>query len=628
MEEEDRKLRLILEETSGKTIPTLFLKRVKELPKGIAFRYKDLGIYKEVTWEKFWKEVEDFAFGLLELGLEPGDRVAIMGDPCPEWIYADLAVLCAKGVDYGVYTTSSIEEIEYLMQTGGAKFFIAENQEYVDKILLIAGRLPRLSRIIVIDTRAIFMYEDARLISFSEVQELGRQRKGKFPEQISQNIQQGDPDGPAFLIFTSGTAGPPKPAVLSHKNVLLGFVYPLGEIFPDLLIHEQRGVSHLSMAHIVERGISLYMPLVYNFVPHIGESLEFLQETLYEVQPTFLHGVPRVWEKIAGQALVGIESSSWIKKSVYRWAMKQGQSYLMKRWEDQNTPFTSRLLYWIAVNVAFRHILHRLGLPKVKSAYAAGAPLPTSIQILWQTWGVDLVNLYGATESGGTITSERPGFGKPGTVGKPTSINAVRLAEDGEVMVAGPGVFLGYWNDERTTREAIKDGWLHMGDIGEYTEKGKLKLIDRKKDIMITSGGKNISPSLIETTLKASPYISEAVLIADGRKYPTALIEIDFETVSEWARRNELLYTGFTSLATHPKTYDLIAEEVMRCNEKFARVERVKRFRIIPKELDPGVGTTATRKIKRREIYKIFQDLIEEMYMSKEEFVLTPKGDL
>ncbi len=628
MDKEDQRLRVILEEMSGKTIPALFLRRVKKLPKGIAFRYKDLGIYKEVTWENFWQEVEDFAFGLLELDLQPGDRVAIMGDPCPGWKYADMAVLCAKGIDYGVYTTSSIEEIRYLMETGGAKVLVAENQEYVDKILLVAEHLPRLSRIIVMDTRTTFMYEDSRLISFSEVQKLGRQRKAKFPEQLSQLVEQGNPDEPAFLIFTSGTVGPPKPAVLSHHNVMLGFVYPLGEIFPDLLIHEQRGVAHLSMAHIVERGISLYSPLVYNFIPHIGKSLEYLQETLYEVQPTFMHGVPRIWEKIAAQALVGIESSSWIKKSVYRWAMSCGSRYLRRRWEEQSPPFMWRLLYWIAIKIAFQHILYRLGLPKVKCAFSSGAPLPTAIQILWQTWGVDLVNLYSATESGGTITTERPGFSEPGTVGTPTCINKVKLAEDGEIMVCGAGVFLGYWNDENATREVITDSWLHMGDIGEYTERGELKLIDRKKDIMITSGGENITPSPIETALKASPYITEAVLVADGRKYPTALIEIDFETVSEWARRNELLYTGFSSLATHPKTYDLIAEEVMRCNEKFARVERVRTFRIIPRELDPGVSTTATGKIKRTEIYKIFQDLIEEMYMSEEESFLTPKGDL
>jgi long-chain acyl-CoA synthetase len=329
-----------------------------------------------------------------------------------------------------------------------------------------------------------------------------------------------------------------------------------------------------------------------------------------------MHGVPRIWEKIAAQAFVAVEGSSLIKKVAYRLAMKMSRCSLEKKWEDRKPSWKGQVLRWVATQIAFRHLLTRLGLSKVRYAFSGGAPLPLATQALWQTWGVDFINMYGASEAGGLITSERPGFDKPGTVGKPTSICRVRLAEDGEVMANGPGVFLGYWNDEKATRETIKEGWLYTGDIAEYTEDGNLRLIDRKKDIMITSGGKNITPSLIESSLKESPYISEAILIAEGKKFPSALIEIDFDTVSEWGRKNKLLYTSYTSLATHSKTYDLIAEEVRKRNEKFARVEQVKKFRIIPKELDPEAGdTTATRKVKRRRMYEMFHDLIEEMYM-------------
>jgi len=236
---------------------------------------------------------------------------------------------------------------------------------------------------------------------------------------------------------------------------------------------------------------------------------------------------------------------------------------------------------------------------------------------------LDLVNLYGSTESSGIISSQRPGFPEPGDVGKPTSVNKVKLADDGELLISGPGVFAGYWDDEEKTREVIKDGWLYMGEVAEYTEDGNLKIIDRKKDIMITSGGKNITPTLIENAIKASPYISECVVFADGRKFPSALIEIDFNTVSEWARRNKILYTGFTSLANNPEVYKLIGEEVKKANQSLARVEQVKKFRIIPQELDPEAGeTTPTRKIKRRLMYEMFRDLVEEMYKSKEEEVL------
>jgi long-chain acyl-CoA synthetase len=241
--------------------------------------------------------------------------------------------------------------------------------------------------------------------------------------------------------------------------------------------------------------------------------------------------------------------------------------------------------------------------------------LPPKIQELWQCWGLDLVNLYGSTESSGILSSQRPGFPKPGDMGKPPSVNNIRLADDGELLVSGPGVFKGYWGDEEKTKEIVIDGWLYMGEIFEFTEDGNLKMIDRKKDIMVTSGGKNISPTFIENAIKASPYISECIVFADGRKFPSALIEIDFNTVAEWARRNRILYAGFTNLTNHPDVHKLIGEEVTKGNQVLARVEQVKKFRIIPQELDPEAGeTTPTRKIKRALMYKMFGSLIEEMY--------------
>jgi long-chain acyl-CoA synthetase len=294
-----------------------------------------------------------------------------------------------------------------------------------------------------------------------------------------------------------------------------------------------------------------------------------------------------------------------------------------KKWRGEKISSIWQLLRSIARQISFRHILHQIGLIKTECALSTGAPLPPQIQKLWQVWGVDLVNLYGSTEVAGIISSQRPGFPKPGDLGKPTTVNEVRLAEDGELMVSGPGVFAGYWNDEEKTRETIKDGWLYMGEVFEYTEEGNLKMIDRKKDIMVTSGGKNLSPTFIENAVKASPYISEAVVFADGRKFPAALIEIDFNTVAEWARRNRVLYTGFTSLAAHKEVYKLIAEEVRNGNQTLARVEQVKKFRILPKELDPEAGdTTPTRKIKRDLMYRMFKELVEEMFVSKEAEIL------
>jgi long-chain acyl-CoA synthetase len=612
--------RLILD---GKSIPKFFADRYKNDGDKVAFRYKDLGVYKEVTWSRYWKEVEEFCLGLLELGLKEGDRVAIMGDSCAEWLYSDLAILSAAGISFGIYSTSSPEETCYTVEKAEAKFFIAENQEYVDKILPFADRFPSLKKIIVIDTRAMFMYRNPRLTSFASVQELGRTSRARNPDQFSRLIEKTHGDRPAFLVFTSGTTGAAKPAMITHKGILASLVYASSEVFPKLLTHEQRSISHLSLAHIVERAYSIYFPLIYDWKPHIGEKVDYLQETLFEVRPTFFHGVPRIWEKFAAQILVGIESSGWVKKRAYSLAMKIGWKYMKLRWGAKSVPVVWRLLYRVAFQICFRHILHQVGLNKVEYVMSTGAPLPPQIQRLWQVWGLDLINQYGSTETSGIISSQPVGFPEPGDLGRPTSVNSVKLADDGEILIAGPGVFPGYWNDSEKTREMMKDGWLCMGEIFEYTQDQNLKMIDRKKDIMVTSGGKNIAPTFIENAIEASPYISKAVVFADGRKFPCALIEIDFDTVADWARRSRVLYTGFTSLADHPEVIHLIGKEVAKANQTLARVEQVKKFRIIPQELDPEAGeTTPTRKIKRALMYKMFGHLVEEMYRSKEKDVL------
>ncbi|MDY7036294.1 MAG: AMP-binding protein [Thermodesulfobacteriota bacterium] len=608
---------------SDKTLPILFEERAENNPEKVAFRYKDMGIYKEVTWREYWNEVEEFSLGLKALGLKKGDRVAIMGDPCPEWLYADMAIIGAGAISFGVYSTSSPEETCYTVARVEATLFIAEHQEYVDKILPFVDRFPFLLKIIVIDTRATFMYRHPRLISFSDVQKLGRKRKAEKSDEFPHLIGQIHSDDPAFLVFTSGTTGSPKPATITHRAILSSFIYAFWEFFPRVWSHEQKSVSHLSLAHIVERSFSIYFPLCYDWIPHIGEEIEYLQETIFEVQPTVFHGVPRIWEKFSGQILVGIESSSWIKKMSYHIAMYIGWKYIQMKWSRKKIPIIWRLLYFVAAQISFRHILHQVGLKRAEYVITTGAPMPPKIQQLWQIWGLDLINLYGSTEASGILSCQQTGFPMPGDMGKPPSVNKIKLADDGELLVSGTGVFAGYWEDEEKTNEVIKDGWLHMGEVFEYNKEGNLRMIDRKKDIMITSGGKNLSPTFIENAIKASPYISEVVVFADGRKFPSALIEIDFNTVAEWARRNKVLYTGFTSLAENSEVRRFIGEEVRKGNQTLARVEQVKEFRIIPQELDPEAGeTTPTRKIKRGLMYEMFGDLVEDMYSSGEAKIL------
>jgi len=359
--------------------------------------------------------------------------------------------------------------------------------------------------------------------------------------------------------------------------------------------------------------------MIANVIPHLGEEAENLRETLTEVEPTFFHAVPRIWEKIASQILVNIDRSTRVKRAAYRAAMWVGRRYTSCIWQKRRPALWLKLAYALARTLVFKPMLMKVGMHKVRAALTAGAPIPHPIQALWQIWGVNLRNLYGITEHTLVLCQSEP-FQEPGDAGVALYPKQVQLGADGEIMVRGPGMFAGYWKNEEATRDAIKDGWFYTGDVAERMPNGHFRIIDRKKDIMVTAGGKNIAPSEVENLLKSSSFISEAVLFADGRKFPSALVEIDFDTVADWARQNGVIYTSFTSLAESPRVVELIAREVEHANEQLARVEQVKKFRIIPKELNPEEGdTTPTRKVKRRHIYTMFEDLIEGMYRDDSE---------
>lgn len=604
------------------TLPALFLERCRATPDKVAFRVKALGIYREVTWREYLEHVENFCLGLIELGLEKGDRIAIMGDPCPEWMYADLGGQSAGGITYGIYPTSSIPEVKYLMGNGGARFFLAEDQEYVDKILAVANELPELKRIIVADTKGTFMYKDPRLISFEEFERIGSERKAKESSLFEDLVSRVKPEDIALFIYTSGSTGFPKGVMINHNYFMKG-EFGMVEAFSELfLTKERRSVCHLTFAHMVGRLFELYMPILTgNHITHFGEAVEAMAETTFEVSPEVFLGGPRTYEKMAAQTLVGMESSTWLKKRAYRWAMSVGRRYISHKWNREKIPWNLKLLYRLAQGIVFRPLLDKVGFARVKNAFVSAAPVPPEVVALWQIWGVNLLELYGGTEMGG-VSCQRESFSKPGNAGTVLPRKQLKFTEEGEAVVKNTG-FMGYWRNEEATAETIKDDWIYTGDVCQIvTERGDIKVVDRIKDIQITAGGKNISPSEIEKVIKASPYITEAIVFAEGRKYPSALIEIDFDTVSEWARLHGLLYTGFTSLANHLRVYELIAREVEKSNAQLARVEQVKKFKIIPKELDPEDETdpiTANRKVQRRRMYERFKDLVESMYTKDEE---------
>lgn len=600
------------------TAPHLLCERARVEPDSVAFRSKHFGIYRERRWRDYAALVAHAARALQSLGIGRGERVAIMGDVCEEWMICDLAAQSLGAIVYGIYPTASAAEVEYQMRDGGACVFIAEDQEYVDRILPIADQLPDLRTIIVLDDSAMFGYEHPKLRRLSEL--LGGVEKPDLG-WLEAQVALVSPDDPAFIIYTSGTTGHPKGALVSHGKHLAATDTVVSH-YPTLRDKPHRTVVFLPMCHVLGRDVAITLPLISQLVPHFGEDPEDFAVTLFEVAPTVLFMVPRYLQKFASHVLVGILNSSRIKRTAHDIAMRFARPYAMRRWNGGSN-VAQAAIYRLVLAAVFKPILNKLGFDRLELVVSGGAALPAETMALWHIYGVNLVEMYGQTEeAGGIISGQRGPFPRPGSVGTVVEGLDLRLDDAGEILVRGPDLFDGYWHNEDATRAIIgDDGWLRTGDIGEWHD-GSLRLIDRARDFIVTAGGKTISPSFIENVLRASPYFAEAVVFGHGRKYLTAIIEIDFDTVADWARANDVAYTGFTSLTAHPRIVQLIETEIDKANVSLARVEQIKSFRILPKALDPedeGEPVTPTRKVKRNLMYERFRTLVEGMYDDSEE---------
>jgi len=599
------------------TAPALICRRARAEPDAIAFRAKHRGLYRERSWADYAAAVARCAAAFERLGLAAGERVAIMGDPCEEWAVADMAAQAIGCITYGIYPTASAEELEYQMRDGGAVLFVAEDQEYVDKILSVAGGLDALRHIVVIDDTAMFAYHDPRLIAHARL--VAGETAGL--DWLEDRVARLDPAAPAFIVYTSGTTGMPKGAVVSHGRHLAA-TFNIVAHYPLLAERVQRTVVFLPLCHVLGRDIAITLPLISRLVPHYGEDIEDLPTTLFEVAPTVLFTVPRYLQKFASQILIGIANTTGLKRGAYDLAMRLARRTAEARWQGAAGPL-DRAGFAAAWAAVFRPILNKLGFDRLELVISGGAPLPAETAALWQIYGINVVEMYGQTETaGGIVAGQRGPFARPGSVGSVPPGWEVRLSPEGEIVVHSPDLFDGYWRNAEATRATFTDdGWLRTGDIGRW-EDGELRLIDRARDFIVTSGGKTISPAHVENVMRASPYVSEIAVFGHGRKYLTALVEIDFDMVADWARANDVAYSGFTNLAANPRTVGLIAAEIARGNEKLARVEQIKAFRILPKMLDPeeeGEPVTPTRKVKRSLMYERFGALVEEMYDDSEQ---------
>ncbi|MCP3939193.1 MAG: long-chain fatty acid--CoA ligase [Actinomycetia bacterium] len=592
-------------------------------PEAIAMREKDFGIWREYTWEHTWDLVETAAHGLLSLGVDVGDRVAIHSEDRPEWIILDLAAVAVRGITVGLYPTNPTAEVEYLVGDCEPVVFFAEDQEQADKVLEVdPASAASITKILFAEPRGFDDYADGRLLLWDSFLELGREHRASNPGAVAERMAQATEDDVMTLVYTSGTTGPPKGAMLTNNNVhfaITKIINAEGRI-PDGTNPNQSDliVTYLPLCHVAERVFSTWTMVGNGPTLNFAESIDTVAANLREIQPTLFFAVPRIWERLHATAIIRANDATRFKSLLLRVGNALAQRVGKAKIENGgNHTTTSRIQAAIGFVLVFRAMRERLGLRHCRHAGTGAAPIAPEVLEFFMGIGVPVFELYGMTENSAVATANFPGRLKLGTVGEPYEGIGVRLdPETGEIQTKHDGNFAGYWNKPDKTAETFTDdGWLMTGDVGEWVDDTHLRIIDRIKHIIITSGGKNISPSEIENSLKGSPYVKEAMVIGDARKFLSALIGIELETVGDWALRQNIPYTTYRDLSEKDEVIELIAKIVAETNEKFARVENVRQFRLLPKELDHEDGElTATQKIKRSAMMEAFGDLVEEMY--------------
>jgi len=589
--------------------PELFFQQVQRFKGRVALRHKDYGIWNRISWTQYGQSVREVASGLLALGLEPGDRVAILGDNRPEWLICHLAAMAAGGCTCGIYPTSAPEQVAYVVGHSEARVLFVENEEQVDKVLQIIGGLE-VAQVVVWDPKGLWGFSHEKIIFFDEFLSRGRAYLDDYPESVSASMNAIDPDDTAMIIYTSGTTGPPKGAMLSHSNILK---------LTDSLIaaipfyKKDELISYLPLAHIYENLLSLFVAVWEGGTVNFVESMDTLPQNLREISPTVFCSVPRIWEKFVSMITIRMSDSTLLKKALYNLALGVGLRYV-------GTPKGSRqriqwgLLYWPLYGLVLCHLKRQLGFERIRYSLCAAAPASPELFQYYNALGIPLREGYGQTESTGVIAVQRIDKPRWGFVGEPLPGVEVKIADDGEILTRGANVFKGYFKDPELTAQTIIDGWLYTGDVGEM-EDGHLKILDRKKDILITAGGKNITPAYIENKLKFSTYIQDAVVIGDGRKFLTALILIDEDNVTKYAQDQRIPFTTFADLTRNEKIQKLIAAEVSRVNQTLSQVETIKKFELLPRRFYEEDGdVTPTKKVKRRFLEERYADLIDKMY--------------
>ncbi|MFC1823914.1 AMP-dependent synthetase/ligase [Thermodesulfobacteriota bacterium] len=599
---------------SGMTFPGLLEERAKRTPKKIAMREKAFGVWREYTWEKYFEHVKKAAAGLVELGLEAGDKVAIQAENSPQWIFSDLATQMVRGITVGIYPTSLAPEIKFLMEDSGAQFFIAGDQEQLDKILSIKDDLPLLKKIILIETKGVHRYRDPIIMTFEDVEKLGESRIAKTPELPDELLKQQRSEDVAMFIYTSGTTGKPKAAMIKHIN---GIYAADDLVAANPVTDKDVLVSYLPLCHSAERLYSVLLAIKVGYVINFAETTDTVVEALYEIAPTFLFFMPRILESVAASIAIGIKDADPVKRFFYTTFIRAGRKRAELLLAKRGIPLWLSIAYRLGDLLVFRKIKDRWGINRVKFGYCGGAAVSTELLAFFHALGTQIREVYGGTELIGITFCHQGDDIKLGTAGKPLRSVEYKFNDKGEILQRRKtDSFEGYYNrPEEKNKTILEGGWINLGDKGFTDEDGNLTIVGRTKELFFTAKGEAISPAEIENKLKFSPYVNEAIILGEGRNYVTALIQIEYDMVADWAQSRRLAYTTFKSLAENPEVVKLIGGEVHKINDDLDPPKRISKFKLLPKELDQDdEELTATRKIKRNIITERFQHFIREMY--------------
>ena len=599
------------------TLPQKLQRWAKQCPNEVALRQKEFGIWSPITWREYEQQARYFGLGLMALGLPPQSRVAVISENRCEWVYSQIGCGMVGMVTVGIYPTSPATEVAYLLQAADVGAVVCEDQEQLDKVIEAMTELASVPRMIVIDPKGLRHYENTAWQSLESVCQLGREAADHIQQAQVSTLAEQAPDDIALMIFTSGSTGRPKAAMISYGNIT---AMALGAQHYYHCSSNDAMLSYLPLCHVAEQIFTISLPMQSGAVVNFAESIRTVQSDLREIAPTIFLGVPRIWEKMHASIVLKMREASAYQRWLFNKAFAAVEGFADR--PSRNWRWTQKIQYAFWYALVFRALCNFLGLRKCRRAMSGAAPVSPDLLRFFRIVGVQITEGYGMTETAGIATLQRDSDSPLGTVGDPIPGLEARLADDGELLLRGPTVFKGYFRNPEATALAIDaQGWLHTGDIAQWVptpdlpQQREIKIIDRKKDIMITAGGKNISPSEIENMLKFSGFIKEAIIVADKRHFVSALIQVDSETVGKWAEEKAITYTNFKSLAEHKAVHDLISHEVEAVNRRMPQVQHVRKFHLLIKELDHDDGeVTATMKIRRESIASKYSGEVEAMY--------------